>query len=75
MLVLDEVLYAANRGLIDPDEVVALIEDKPADLELVLTGGHDRPEYVADLADLVTQVGKESHPIEAGQGARKGTEF
>ncbi|WP_336000269.1 cob(I)yrinic acid a,c-diamide adenosyltransferase [Halorientalis halophila] len=75
MLVLDEILYAANRGLIDPSDVVALIEDKPDDLELVLTGGHDRPEYVTDLADLVTQVGKESHPIEAGQGARKGTEF
>ncbi|AQL42062.1 cobalamin adenosyltransferase [Halorientalis sp. IM1011] len=75
MLVLDEVLYAANRGLIDPDDVIGLIEDKPEDLELVLTGGHDRPEYVTERADLVTEVGKGSHPIEAGQGARKGTEF
>ena len=75
MLVLDEVLYAANRGLVDPDDVRDLVESKPDDLELVLTGGHDRPEYVTDLADLVTQVGKEKHPIDAGQGARKGTEY
>jgi cob(I)alamin adenosyltransferase len=75
MLVLDEVLYAANRGLIDPEDVIGLIEDKPENLELVLTGGHDRPEYVTERADLVTEVGKERHPIEAGQGARKGTEF
>ena len=75
MLVIDEILYAANRGLVDPDDVVALVESKPDDLELVLTGGHDRPEYLVDYADLVTNVRKETHPIEAGQGARKGTEY
>lgn len=75
MLVLDEIIYAANRDLVDPEDVVALVESKPDDLELVLTGGHDRPEYLADDADLVTEVRKERHPIEAGQGARKGTEY
>ncbi|WP_128477492.1 cob(I)yrinic acid a,c-diamide adenosyltransferase [Halorussus pelagicus] len=75
MLILDEVLYAANRNLVDPDDVREFVESKPDDLELVLTGGHRRPEYVTDLADLVTHVEKESHPIEDGQGARKGTEF
>jgi cob(I)alamin adenosyltransferase len=75
MLILDEVVYAANRGLDDPTGVIALIEDKPPDLELVLTGGHDRPDEIAGHADLVTRVRKETHPIDAGQGARKGTEF
>ena len=75
MLIVDEILYAANRGLVDPGDVVALVEDKPEGLELVLTGGHDRPEYVSGHADLVTRVAKERHPMDAGQGARKGTEF
>lgn len=75
MLVLDEVLYAANRGLVDPDAVLALIDAKPAHLELVLTGGHDSPEYLDEVADLISEVRKIRHPIEAGQGARKGTEF
>ena len=75
MLILDEVLYAANRGLVEPGEVVELIESKPEALELVLTGGHERPEYVVGHADLVTNVRKEKHPIEAGQRARKGTEY
>ncbi|WP_340099967.1 cob(I)yrinic acid a,c-diamide adenosyltransferase [Salinibaculum salinum] len=75
MLVIDEILYAANRGLVDPDDVVELIESKPDNLELVLAGGHERPAYIDDHADLVTNVRKEVHPIEAGQGARKGTEF
>ena len=75
MLVLDEILYAANRGLVDPGDVEVLVADKPEGLELVLTGGHDRPEYVVEQADLVTRVEKEVHPIDAGQGARKGTEY
>ncbi|MDG5775755.1 cob(I)yrinic acid a,c-diamide adenosyltransferase [Haloarculaceae archaeon H-GB2-1] len=75
MLILDEVVYAANRGLIDPDDLLDLIADKPENLELVLTGGHEKPEFLYDAADLVTNVRKEKHPIEAGQPARKGTEY
>ncbi|MFB6184371.1 MAG: cob(I)yrinic acid a,c-diamide adenosyltransferase [Haloarculaceae archaeon] len=75
MLILDEVLYAANRDLVDPDALLDLIAGKPDDLELVLTGGHEKPAYVYDAADLVTNVRKEKHPIEAGQAARKGTEY
>ncbi|MFB6256311.1 MAG: cob(I)yrinic acid a,c-diamide adenosyltransferase [Haloplanus sp.] len=75
MLILDEILYAANRGLVDPEDVVGLVESKPEGLELVCTGGHDHPDYLADRADLVSEVRKERHPIDAGQRARKGTEF
>ncbi|MFC7165811.1 cob(I)yrinic acid a,c-diamide adenosyltransferase [Halospeciosus flavus] len=75
MLVLDELCYAANRGLVDPDDVARLVEDKPENLELVLTGGHDEPTFVTEHADLVTEVRKQKHPIDAGQRARKGTEY
>ncbi len=75
MLVLDEILYAADRELIDPEAVVELIETKPDDLELVLSGSHARPDYLIDAADLVTNVRKEKHPIDVGQRARKGTEY
>jgi cob(I)alamin adenosyltransferase len=75
MLILDEVLYAANRGLIEPADVVDLVESKDPDIELVLTGGHSKPEYLYERADLITNVRKERHMIEAGQGARKGTEY
>jgi cob(I)alamin adenosyltransferase len=75
LLILDEVLYAADRGLIDSEAVVALVAEKPERLELVMTGSHNRPDYLSDHADLVTNVRKEKHPIDAGQRARKGTEF
>ena len=66
MLGLDEVLYAAERGLVDPGDVRDLLAAAPADLEVVLTGGHERPDYLANHADLVTNVRKETHPIDAG---------
>ena len=75
MLVLDEVLYAADRELVDPEAVVELVESAPDDLELVLSGSHERPDYLVEAADLVTNVRKERHPIDAGQRARKGTEY
>jgi len=75
MLVLDELCYAANRDLVDPDDVRALVAGKPDGLELVLTGGHEEPSYVTDLADLVTHVEKQTHPFDDGTPARKGTEF
>ncbi|WP_181684882.1 cob(I)yrinic acid a,c-diamide adenosyltransferase [Halorhabdus salina] len=75
MLILDEVIYAANRGLIDTDDVLALIDDKPDGLELVLTGGHEYPTYLEGEADLLSHIEKQVHPLEAGQPARKGTEY
>ncbi|MEM4781123.1 MAG: cob(I)yrinic acid a,c-diamide adenosyltransferase [Halalkalicoccus sp.] len=75
MLILDEVVYAANRGLVDRDELIELIDSKPTDLELVLTGGHEKPDYLYERADLVTHVKKEKHQFEEGQRARKGTEY
>jgi cob(I)alamin adenosyltransferase len=75
LLILDEILYAANRGLVDPEDVISLVEDRPDALELVLTGSHEEPVYLTEHADLVTEVRKHKHPIDAGQRARKGTEY
>ncbi|WP_137291545.1 cob(I)yrinic acid a,c-diamide adenosyltransferase [Natronorubrum halophilum] len=75
MLILDEVLYAADRGLLDEDDVRDLIDSKPDDLELVLSGSHTEPAYLEDRADLITNVRKVAHPIDDGQRARQGTEF
>jgi cob(I)alamin adenosyltransferase len=41
----------------------------------VVTGGHERPDYLDGVADLMTNVRKERHPFDDGQRARKGTEY
>lgn len=75
MVILDELIYAVNRDLVPVDAVKSLIESKPADLEVVLTGGHEEPTYLQNHADLITQVQKQKHPVDSGQRARKGTEY
>ncbi|WP_148414005.1 cob(I)yrinic acid a,c-diamide adenosyltransferase [Haloferax sp. KTX1] len=75
LLIIDEMLYAVAMGLLDEADVLDLVERKPEHLELVLTGSHEEPTYLVDAADLVTNVRKEKHPIDAGQRARKGTEY
>jgi len=75
MLILDELLYAADRGLVEPDAVVELAESKPENLELVLTGSHAEPDYLDGVADLITNVRKVAHPFDAGHRARQGTEY
>ena len=75
MLILDEIVYAANRELVEPGRVVGLVEEKPAGLELVLTGGHEEPTYLEPVADLITNVRLEKHPFEDGTRGRKGTEY
>ena len=75
MLILDELLYAVERELVPERDVLDLARSKPARLELVVTGGHTRPTYLLDAADLVSEVRKVKHPFDAGQAARKGTEY
>ena len=75
LLVLDEILYAVSMGLLSESKVRELVERKPEHLELVLTGSHDEPTYLTDVADLVTNVRNVKHPMESGQRARKGTEY
>jgi cob(I)alamin adenosyltransferase len=75
MLVLDEILYAVSMGLLAAEDVVSLVDGAPAGLELVLTGSHEEPTYLLDHADLVTEVRKSKHPMDAGQRARRGTEY
>ena len=75
MLILDEIIYAANRGLIAPAAVQDLIASKPDDLELVLTGGHESPAFLEGHVDLISHVSLETHPFEEGTRGRKGTEY
>lgn len=75
MLILDELLYATERGLIASEDVIELLTTKPDALELVLTGGHERPDFLEPHADLISHVNKDIHPFDSGQRGRQGTEY
>lgn len=55
VLVLDEILLALELKLVDAEEVIKLIKDKPEDMELVLTGRKAPPEII-ELANQVTDM-------------------
>jgi cob(I)alamin adenosyltransferase len=74
LVVLDEVNVALGFKLIELEDVVKLIQDKPADVELILTGRYADARLI-ELADLVTEMVKIKHPFDQGIKARKGIEY
>ena len=74
VVILDEVNYAINLGLIDVQEIIKIIKEKPSNLDLVLTG-RDVKEEIIGLADLVTEMKEIKHPFKSGIKAKKGIDF
>ena len=74
LIILDEINYAVNLGLINIESVVELIKIKPKKLDLVLTGNHAKEEII-ELADLVTEMKEIKHPFKSGIKAKKGIDF
>jgi cob(I)alamin adenosyltransferase len=74
LVVLDEINGAVGFGLIDVEQVLALIALKPERVELVLTG-RNAHERVIEAADLVTEMCEIKHYYAAGVPARTGIEM
>lgn len=74
IIILDEINYALNLGLVTSSDVLNLVEDKPEDLTLILTGNYATQEII-DLADLVTEMKEIKHPFQAGIRAKRGIDF
>ncbi len=75
IVIADEILYAVQLGLLTEDEVVSLIDSKPKNKELILTGSHIPLQKIFDKADLISQINKIKHPYDKGIIARKGIEY
>jgi len=74
LVVLDEVNIAVAWKLVELDEVITLINDKPENVELVLTGRKADTKLV-QLADLVTEMLKIKHPYDEGIKGRRGIDY
>ena len=74
LLVLDEIAAAARHGLVDTTHLLDLLDAKPAEAEIVMTG-RDAPDELAERADYVTRMHKIKHPFDRGVGAREGIEW
>jgi cob(I)alamin adenosyltransferase len=74
LYVLDEFTYPMKWGWIDVDEVVATLRDRPGHQHVVITGRDADPRLV-DAADLVAEMTKVKHPMDAGQKGQRGIEW
>lgn len=74
LLILDELTYVVNYGWLPVAEVVAGIEGRRPQTNVVITGRDAPPELVA-LADTVTEMRVVKHAYENGIPARKGIEY
>ena len=74
IVILDEINYAVNLGLVKLEDVLDIIKIKPPHVNLVLTGNYARDEII-DVADLVTEMKEIKHPFKSGVKAKKGIDF
>ena len=74
LLILDEVISACNHGAVDEETLLDFLREKPAELEVVLTG-RNPSEALTARADYVTEMKQLRHPYDRGVGARRGIEY
>lgn len=73
LVILDEANVATWFKLLDVEDLLALIDDKPESVELVFTGRRADPRLV-ERADLVTEMREIKHYYRQGVPARRGIE-
>jgi cob(I)alamin adenosyltransferase len=74
LVVLDEITYPVNYGIIDEEEVLAALASRPADLDVLITGREAGAGILA-AADLVTEMLEIKHPYRSGVKGRQGIEY
>ncbi|OGU54551.1 MAG: cob(I)yrinic acid a,c-diamide adenosyltransferase [Ignavibacteria bacterium RBG_13_36_8] len=73
IIILDEICVSIYFKLLTVEDVLPLIQIKPKNVELILTGRYC-PQELIDKADLVTEMKEVKHYFQKGVSARKGIE-
>lgn len=74
LIILDEINNALFYKLIPTKKVLEILDSKPTQMELVLTG-RNAPTEILEKAHLITEMKKIKHPFDNGISARKGIEY
>ena len=72
--VLDEFTYPLKWGWIDAGDVAKTIANRPGRQHVVITG-RNAPPALVEVADLVVEMTKIKHPMDAGQKGQRGIEW
>lgn len=74
LIIMDEANIAIALKMIDVDEVVEVLKQKPDEMEIVLTGRDADPKII-EIAHLVSRIEPVKHYWNTGVVARKGIEY
>ena len=74
LYLLDEFTYPIKWGWVDAAEVAETLAARPGRQHVVITGRDADPRLI-EVADLVTEMGKIKHPMDAGQKGQRGIEW
>jgi cob(I)alamin adenosyltransferase len=74
LYVLDEFTYPVKWGWVDVEDVVRALAGRPGSQHVVITGRDAHPALL-EAADLVTEMTKVKHPMDAGQKGQRGIEW
>jgi cob(I)alamin adenosyltransferase len=73
-IILDEINYALKLNLITENEIIDLLDSKPRELNIIMTGNYISDKLL-EIADLVTEMKEVKHPYKKGIKAKKGIDF
>ncbi len=74
ILILDEINISLRDGFLKEEEVLDILNSKPENLELILTG-RGASKRIIEKADLVSEVKNIKHPYDSGVEEREGIEY
>ncbi|MGB6857305.1 MAG: cob(I)yrinic acid a,c-diamide adenosyltransferase [Terracidiphilus sp.] len=74
LVILDEINYAINYKMLDPELVAEALRSKPEMVHVILTGRNAHPLLV-ELADTVTEMREVKHAYQKGILAQRGIEY
>ena len=74
LVILDELTYLPHYKILEEDEILSVLKDKPEQQHVVITGRY-ATDALIELADLVTEMKEIKHPYQSGIKAQKGFEF
>ena len=74
LIILDEANIAIDLGILDVNEVLEVLKNKPEEMEIVLTGRNANPKII-EIAHLVSEINPIKHYWDTGISARKGIEY
>ncbi len=74
MIILDELNYATNYGLLPIERVLEDLARRPERLHVIVTGRNAHPQLV-EAASLVTEMKEIKHPFHQGILAQRGVDY